>query len=187
MANPTPINLTEAKFQDLAVSGINTRLAERLTWLTTYGVAVKKPNETGFFPAIETQSNDTTFYLPMFPDSKIGTFSWWDVADGIGLEKKGDFIIQRFEAGLVIWGDLRDVYGNPGYKSRNVQNALYDVTDALKRENFGTSSVKILKSFMESRNIYKGYQSKEAIDQHLMRPFFGFRIDCHIVHKQFCP
>jgi len=187
MANPVQISLSDAKFQDLAVSGINAKLMSRLAWLTTaYGVAVKKPNEKGFYPATETISNDSKEYLSLFPDKKLGTYCFWDVVDGATLEKKGDFICMTFNAGIIFWGDLRTVYSPGAWKAKNIQNVLFDVVEALRKENFRTSRLEISKSYTESLNIYKGYYSKEIETQHLMRPFFGFRIDCNIVHKQIC-
>lgn len=185
--NPPPIILSDAKLQDSAVAGINAKLSERLEWLTTaYGIIVKKPNEKGLYPAIETSVKDSAEYLSMLPDSHLGNYSYWDVMDGASMEKKGDFIWLKFQAGLVFWGDLRNVYGTNDWKLRNTLNVLSDVADAIRMENFGTSRIKTLKQWTESTNIYKGYYIKEVNNQHLMRPYFGFRIECEIINTQPC-
>lgn len=187
MANSTPINLSSAKFQDLAVSGINTKLVARLTWLNMYGVAVKLVGEQGFYPAFETLSNETLNYQPLWPDANLGCFGFWDVADGASIQKKGDFIHLHFSAGLVIWGDMRQVYTGDGWKSKNTKNVASDVAAALQRKGFESSSLEFSKMYFEAANIYKGYSHNEIKNQFLKRPYFGLRIDCDIVSQQKCP
>jgi hypothetical protein len=187
MANATPITLSSAKFQDLAVSGINTKLVQRLAWLNMYGVAVKLVGEQGFYPAFETLSNDTLNYQSLWPDTQLGNFGFWDVADGASIEKKGDFIHLRFLAGLVIWGDLRTVYTGNAWKSKNTKNVASDVAAALQLQNFGSSRLQFSKMYFEASNIYKTYNHGEVKNQFLKRPYFGLRIDCDIVSQQKCP
>ncbi len=187
MPNATQINLSSAKFQDLAVEGINLKLGQRLPWLVMYGVGVKLIGEKGFYPAYESMSNDTQNYTSLLPDDLLGNFGFWDVTDGASIEKKGDFIHLTFSAGLVVWGDLRNVYTGAAWKSNNAKNVASDVAAALQAQGFGTSRLEYKKVWFEANSIYKGYDHSEIKKQFLKRPYFGLRIDCEIVSQQKCP
>lgn len=185
MPTAPQITLSDAQLQDKAVAGINAKLAERLAWLTTaYGIAVKKPNEKGYFPAFETDSNDSKNYESLFPNEDLGVFSFWDVKDGATITRRGQFVDLKFKAGLVFWGDLRKVYG-VDWKTNNTQNVVSEVAAALQGGGF-MANLKFTEYYTEARNIYQGYYMPEFNGQQLMRPYFGFRIECEIYSQQKC-
>lgn len=195
MAVPLKLSLTNSRLQDRAVEEINVRLISRLSWLDrAYGAAVKKPIEkpaknisrSGLYPAFETNSNDSRNYYSLFPNQDLGVFCFWDIEDGIEVTSQSGFITSKFKAGLVFWGDLRKVYGAVDWKGKNTATVLWESLEALRKRRFQGVELKFNKCYFESLNIYRGYDYSEIENQHLMRPFFGFRINCEITHKEIC-
>jgi hypothetical protein len=76
--------LKEPKMIDFVLQEIQIILATRLTWLTyVFGKAERKvelkDGKKTVFPAVYTGGKD---YLKVFPDSKIGSFCFFDIEDG---------------------------------------------------------------------------------------------------------
>lgn len=180
MKNANPIVIANPKLLDSLFGGVNLVLSDALPWLNTYETAVKMSNEKGLYPAVETNAKGSLDYLNLLPDSNLGNYSYWDVSDGIEANLKGDFVWLHFKAALVVWGDLQKVYP-ADWKEKTVQNAASDVLEVIKIGDFAPVRMMLKELHFEHMNIYKGYYLKEIKTQHLMRPFFGFRIGFEIV------
>jgi hypothetical protein len=180
-----PITLDIPRLADGAIVLANAKLVALLPWLgNAFGSAQKIPGEKGFFPNIPIQANGTKDYLEVFPNEKLGNFSFWDIADGQTVRIEGDFFRVNFQAGLVVWGDLRNVYP-ADWQTRTGANVEHEVSEALRRTGLLASNSEIT-IFREADNIYRGYNHKEVNHQFLLRPYFGFRINCSLNHKTPC-
>ena len=117
-------------------------------------------------------------YIEVSPDSNIGNFSFFDInapheisAGPWAQDKKTPF-------GLVIWFDLRRVYGT--YDNRNTEQLKAAVLRILSgRTGFALSDGKIIVNqiYERAENIFRGYTLSEIDNQYLMHPNGGFRFE----------
>jgi|VirMetMinimDraft_7_1064189.scaffolds.fasta_scaffold08928_2 hypothetical protein len=178
--------LAEPKLIDLALLEIQTALTAKLPWLNhAFGKAQRLKEERDgrivIYPGVYAGSED---YLEVFPDSHIGNFSFFDVDDGEEMNGMNRASI-AFEAkiGLVVWFDYRKVY--PGdWQQRSIENVKAEVIEALNTSAFRRSSVIFYKAWERSESIYKGYSDKEIMQQFLMRPYGGLKIEFFIKYQE---
>lgn len=190
-SNPTVTAPTSAKILDRAFAAIQTTLEAQLSWLTTaYGKAERrvrmKDGREAFYPAVYANALD---YLAVFPDSHLGEFCFFDVADGYRFDpfRFGSYSKIRAEFGIVFWFDFRNVYTSPtNWQERTNQHVITEVLAALRA--FSTPSIHLQcnQVWERAENIYQGYTHREIDNQFLMRPYGGFRIDCEAYFNEDC-
>ena len=177
--------LKEPKMIDFVLQEIQVILATRLTWLTyVFGKAERKvelkDNKKIVFPAVYTGGKD---YLKVFPDSKIGSFCFFDVEDGqeIDMNRINAEIESKFS--VVFFFDFRKVYPSD-WEERSLQHVKQQVIEVFRSSTFQFSQIRMNKIFEHAPNIYKNYTDKEIDNQFTMRPFGGFRIEGIIKYRE---
>jgi hypothetical protein len=177
--NPTPITITGPALIDQAVEGVNTVLKANLSWLTgAYGKAEKrertKDSQRVQYPAVYCGNNE---YLGMFPDDKLGCFSFFDIADGYTIEwQPRRYWKATANAGLVVWVDMRRVYPTT-HQVKTLENVKQDVLTALQSALSPALRFTVNRAFDRTENIYRGYTISEIDNQFAMRPYGCFRLE----------
>lgn len=126
-------------------------------------------------------------YLEVSPDAEIGNFSFFAIDDpqvvqpGLG---QREF---RTPFGLIVWFDLRRVYGEAS--NRNTEQLKAQVLDVLSgRSGFALTEghIEVSRIYEQAQNIYRGYSLDEIDNQFLMHPYGGFRIDGTLYYTEIC-
>lgn len=126
-------------------------------------------------------------YLEVSPDAEIGNFSFFTIDDpqviqpGLG---QREF---RTPFGLIVWFDLRRVYGEAS--NRNTEQLKAQVLDVLSgRSGFALTEghIEVSRIYEQAQNIYRGYSLDEVDNQFLMHPYGGFRIDGTLYYTEIC-
>lgn len=126
-------------------------------------------------------------YIEVSPDSEIGNFSFFAVDDPQVLVPGPGQREFRTPFGLIVWFDLRRVYGTAS--NRNTERLKAQVLDVLSgRSGFALSAghIEASRIFEQAQNIYRGYSLDEVDNQFLMHPFGGFRIDGTLYYTEVC-
>lgn len=126
-------------------------------------------------------------YIEVSPDSKIGNFSFFAVEDPqtISVGPWARTITVPF--GLVVWFDLRRVYGEAS--NRNIERLKADVLEVLEGKNgwhLDAGRVTVARCFEQVENIYRGYSLSEIDNQFLMHPYGGFRFEGTLMFDEYC-
>lgn len=191
-----PQTLDSPKFLDIALSEINAKLKLEFSWLNeAFGRAeryTERPKDgnykdvTGYgiitYPAIYSGNNQ---YIKLFPDLKIGNFSFV-ISDQFEIkETKYQAINGSSEIEFIFWFDFRAVYPT-NFETRNVVNVIYDVMDFFNKTSFSKSDILISSYDTRVDEIYKGFSHNEIKDQFSMRPYGCFKIKTKIYLKETC-
>lgn len=179
---------TDPALIDAALEPLLVELSTGLDWLrTAYGrceaLAVDNTYRK-YTPAVfvgrggNSGANDE--YLGMMPDGRLGSFSFFDVTgDQEYLSPQGSAPRIRFDAGLVVWFDFRDVFDDDGVgKSvENVKAAVLAILDA--------STVGMVVESVVDRvpDVYRGYDYTGLQSMYAQRPFGCFRVNTSITYQ----
>ena len=126
-------------------------------------------------------------YIEVSPDSNIGNFSFFDINDPHEISAGPWAQDIKTPFGLVIWFDLRRVYGT--YDNRNTEQLKAAVLRSLSgRTGFALSDGKIIVNqiYERAENIYRGYTLSEIDNQYLMHPYGGFRFEGILEYQEPC-
>lgn len=126
-------------------------------------------------------------YIEVSPDSNIGNFSFFDINDPHEISAGPWAQDIKTPFGLVIWFDLRRVYGT--YDNRNTEQLKAAVLRILSgRTGFALSDGKIIVNqiYERAENIYRGYTLSEIDNQYLMHPYGGFRFEGILEYQEPC-
>lgn len=180
---PTLMTITDPKGLDRALGDLGAKLLTKLSWVDNgFGLAHRVKTEHGFEPVV--YEVDGINNMPVLPDESLGNFFFFDryeqdVLNGWG----GRRIVEvKTRLGIVFWGDLRQVY-SADWQQRTREHVKEEVLTALKSSNSPTGKVEVDQVFYDNVHIYPNYTIEELQYQHLMRPFFGFRVDFDIIYN----
>lgn len=126
-------------------------------------------------------------YIEVSPDSKIGNFSFFAVEDPQTISAGPWARTITVPFGLVVWFDLRRVYGEAS--NRNIERLKADVLAVLEGKNgwhLDAGRVTIARCFEQVENIYRGYSLSEIDNQFLMHPYGGFRFEGTLMFDEYC-
>ena len=126
-------------------------------------------------------------YIEVSPDSNIGNFSFFDINDPHEISAGPWAQDIKTPFGLVIWFDLRRVYGT--YDNRNTEQLKAAVLRILSgRTGFALSDGMIIVNLIYERAviIYRGYTLSEIDNQYLMHPYGGFRFEGILEYQEPC-
>lgn len=174
---------------DKVFGEIQNGLVDNIGWLDkAFGRAQKlvKIVETKkyFTPNVYTgKGND---YAAVYPDSKIGNFSFFWLDDPQTMEwlpnQQGNI---KTPFSLIFWFDLRKVYNTPNNRNTEALKATI-----LRTLNGGfqmkSGRIKITRIFEQAENIYRGFTLDEVDNQFLMHPFAGFRFEGELTILEPC-
>jgi len=188
IANEAQQNIITPTLLDAAFAQVNAKLLVAFDWLDfAFGKAQRLEREKNGrvirYPAVY----GSTDYINMFPDSHLGSFSFFDVPDTQIVDewKRGHYNRFRTGFGLVFWVDLRDVYPND-FTRRTGEHVKADVLRFFGSKFFAGCRVEITEVDERTENVYPGYNISEIDNQFLMRPYYGFRISGEIVYDETC-
>lgn len=126
-------------------------------------------------------------YLEVSPDGKIGNFSFFAVEDPQTLSAGPWARTVSVPFGLIVWFDLRRVYGQAS--NRNTERLKADVLAVLEGKNgwhLDAGRVTITRCYEQFENIYRGYSLSEIDNQFLMHPYGGFRFEGVLMFDEYC-
>lgn len=126
-------------------------------------------------------------YIEVSPDSHIGNFSFFLVDDPQTLDTDIWARHIRTPFSLVVWFDLRKVYGEE--TNRNIEFLKAQVLRLLEGRDGWTLSdgrVTIGRIFEQNENIYRGFSLQEVDNQYLMHPYGGFRLEGTLEYDELC-
>lgn len=185
IANPSIPTPVEPKLLDAAFASIQSSLSTGLSWLTTaYGMAERRVEEQEgrivYFPAVYSGSRE---YLKVFPDSHLGSFSFFDVDNGLLVDEWQTYNRQRIQSefALILWFDYRDVYP-ADHQQRTISNVASDILAVLRN----VPGITIERVLDRGDDIYKGYTSQEIKQQYFMRPYGALRFEGEIWTEEQC-
>lgn len=178
---------------DNILKEISSQLESKLPWLdVSFGKAERISKKIGsnlcHIPAIYRGREGfiKNEYLSLFPDSKIGNFSffWFPDPQRINWEDRSQSIINA-PFSLIFWFDLRKVFETE--INRNKEGLKAQILNVLSRELFlSEGHIQIDKSYELAENIYRDFTISEVDNQFLMHPYAGFRFDGTLTYTQPC-
>jgi len=179
---------TDPKLIDAALDPLLVELSSGLDWLrTAYGrceaIAVDD-SYRNYVPAVFVGKGGNTGadneYLGLLPDDRLGSFSFFDVVGRQEyLSPQGSAPRIRFEAGLVVWFDFRDVFDD-GSDGMSVENVKASVLAILNTSVVGMS---IAGTFDRVPEVYRGYDYTNLQSMFAQRPYGCFRINTVITYQ----
>jgi hypothetical protein len=192
MNNPVQPTLVTPTLFDKAFNEIGGVLTTELSWLTNaYRQAEKIPiqrnNRASYEPHIYVGRQDfPNEYLNLLPDEYLENHCFFLVDDGVNIaERKGQLGDFFGTYSLIFWWDYRTTHPTD-HLQRTIENVKRDILVLLAKTAFKTCSITIQKTYVEAKNIYKGFDIQDAKQQFLMRPYGGLRIEGQIKIKQNC-
>lgn len=133
------------------------------------------------------QGHGENDYIEVSPDSRIGTFSFFDVEDpqtvGPGVWSRS----VKAPFGLVVWADLTRVYGEAD--NRNTERLKAEVMRVLSGVagwHPSVGRITVARIYERAENIYRGYTLSEIDAQFLMHPYWGMRLEGIIEFEEPC-
>ena len=175
---------------DKAIAEINTKLMT-LPWLTQafgkierlieYGTArdveIKRSRRGRRFPAIYKGDNQ---YEKMFPDEHKGNFSYIE-SDYEELEDYSGMYLHSTTIGIIFWFRYDTVFIDGDVNS--IENVKKQVLIKLSETRLDLTVTRIDE---QADLVYKDYHHEEIKQQHLMRPYGGFKVMCNLKYKELC-
>lgn len=192
--NRTPI-ISGAVMLDRVLGEIQKGLASHLDWLDyAFGRAERvtsvQQGKRYVRPSVyagDWKIDGANDYLDMLPDSKIGNFSFFIIDDPQRIETGPGIRTITSPASLVVWFDLRRVYGeadnrNTEYLKAQILGVLGNRTSwRLRDGRFEVTAV-----YEQAQNIYRGFTIDEVDNQFLIHPFGGFRFEGTLKYNELC-
>ena len=178
--------LEDPKMLDYALQEIQILLGTRLTWLTyVFGKAERKvemkDGKKVVFPAVFSGGKD---YLKVFPDSKIGSFAFFDIEDGSEIISDSKIVSEvKSKISLILFFDYRTVYPDD-FEERSIEHVKQQVVEFFRSTTFQFSQIRMEKIYEHATNVYKGYTDREIEDQFTMRPFGVLRVEGFIKYNE---
>lgn len=177
---------------DRVLGEIQNGLVENIGWLNfAFGRAQKITRMVGNKKFAEPQvyTGVGNEYRSVFPDSKIGNFSFFWLEDPQTVDfmpNQGGAIKSGFS--LIFWFDLRRVYNSENNRNTEALKVqiLQDLNGGYGGINLRGGRIKINRIYEQSENIYRGFTLDEIDNQFLMHPFAGFRFEGELTINQPC-
>ena len=148
----------------------------------------REKNGVYSYPAIYVGTTQSE-YLDLMPDESLagsGAYSFWDVQDPVTVQNwRGVMSRATFTASLIVWGDLRLIYP-ADWQGRTYANVASDIMNLLKG---GTGLAQFgddFTFFHEGASIFQRFTHREIERQHMMKPYFGLRIEGQITYVGNC-
>lgn len=196
MSNNAPI-LQDAILVDAMIAELQQVLAANLPWLdAAFGRSqrlTKRINGKNIItPNVYCggwNGHGENDYIEVSPDSKIGNFCFFEVADPEAVEWNPRQLMEiESPISIIFWFDTRRVFDEAANRDlshlKNNILSLLNGRTGLIWHNGG--QLVINRIYERAENIYRGYTLSEIDNQYLMHPFAGFRLDGTIKIYQPC-
>ena len=193
MSSTIPIPDTKS-LADNYFSIINEELLSQLPWLEqAYGRAelVKRTSGNkilkapGIYVGVSRKKNE---YLELFPDSRIGNFSFfWPLEPQILSTTPYQQSKIQVPFALIFWFDLRKVYTDY-VAGRDTEYLKAQILKCLMRQITlpNNAYITLGKVYETAEKIYKEFTIDQIDNQFLMSPFAGFRFEGVLYFEEPC-
>ena len=171
---------------------INASLVQNLDWLdNAFGVVstFSRKSRTDdrvkvYYPAVFIGGN-TNRFTEVFPDSKLGNFSYCEVINVPEYEKTGPATVRPiFRLKIVFWFKWPSLYP-ADWKARSIEEIKGQVFAVLLKTQY-TRTVERFKTYEKANDIYKGFDHRDIEEQFLMRPYGGFAVEVDVYGPANC-
>lgn len=196
MSNNTPI-LQNAILVDAMIAELQQVLAANFPWLdAAFGRSqrlTKRINGKNIItPNVYCggwNGHGDNDYIEVSPDSKIGNFCFFEVADPETVEWNPRQLMEiESPISIIFWFDTRRVFDEAA--NRDLSHLKNDILSLLNGRTglvwHNRGQLVINRIYERAENIYRGYTLTEIDNQFLMHPFAGFRFDGTIKISQPC-
>ena len=194
MANNVPV-IPNAVMLDAVLAQIQKGLADGLPWLdVAFGRSQKiermQAGKKYILPNVYCggwNGHGENDYIEVSPDSHIGNFSFFEILDPQILETDIWTRSVKTPFALIVWFDLRKVYGEK--ENRNTEFLKAQILNILNGRNgwhLRHGRVSVNRCFERAENIYKGYSLSEIDNQFLIHPYAGFRFEGQLEYDELC-
>lgn len=171
---------------DRVLAGIQRGLAEGLPWLdVAFGRAQRltkmQEGRRIVTPGVYCggwRGHGENDYIEVSPDAGIGNFSFFEVDDPQTVEPGPWARTIRAPFSLIIWFDLRRVYGERTNRNTEyLKTQIYRLLNGNEGWHLDQGRLELNRCYERVENIYRGYTLSEIDNQFLMHPFTGFRFE----------
>lgn len=133
-----------------------------------------------YLPAVysgQEEHGNADDYMEMTPDAGLGCFSFFWLDDPQTVEwYPGQPGPVSSPFSLVVWADLRSVYGTTD--CRDTEGLKAELLDCLNgRIPIKSGRIRITRIYERAENVYKGFSLDEVDNQFLMHPYWGIRLE----------
>jgi len=186
---PTIINPTNPAIVDRVLIDFNTKMLNKLDWLTgAYGkaqVLTRKDDKKKIikYPAIYTGTGKE--YASMLPNESYGNFSFWDMQKAYDIDWIGNQMqVIEAEFGLIVWFNINKVL--EADQKRSLESIKEEMMDVFVKTRVLNARIKLTGITEKNEEIYKGYSIKEHDQQYLMHPFGALRFNGEMRIEKLC-
>lgn len=187
--------IADAVMLDRVIGEIQQGLVDGLNWLdAAFGRAQKLtrvvPEGRIIVPNVYCggwRGHGPNDYIEVSPDAKIGNFAFFEVDDPQTIDAGPWARSVRAPFGLVVWFDLRRVYGESA--NRNTEYLKAQILRLLNGRDgwhLTRGRITVNRIYERAENIYRGYSLSEIDNQYLMHPYAGFRFDGILEFDELC-
>ena len=185
MANNVPV-IQGAVMIDAALAELQQGLVDGLSWLDVcFGKSQRitkvQDGKKIIVPSVYCGGWDghgPNDYIEVSPDAKIGNFGFFELTDPQELEPVPFGADITTPVSLIIWFDLRRVYGSLTNRNTEALKAgVLEIVNGSRGWHLTQGRVAFNRCYERAENIYRGYSLDEIENQYLMHPYGGFRFD----------
>ena len=180
----------DPKGLDLFVTELNTQLAT-ISWMDApLGVGEKKQQtidgKSAYVPLLYIAGKNNKGYISLFPDKRLGNFSWINIEDKEYLGRTGSTAFWEYRLGIVFWFDWRKVYTASTQEGYTIENIKNDVFSTIMTSLYSKGQVKFVDFKEDADEIYSGYSHREVDQDFLMRPYGGLKAIIRVRNLENC-
>lgn len=177
---------TNPVLADKVIEAAKAALKANVWWLDQcFGRAwkiTKRINGRNFIdPCIYTTGNS---YESLVPSKDLGNFSFFLLGEPSTISTDGLYVDTPYS--LIVWCDLRTCFSNGDTNRRDTENLKAELISALGLTASKNGKITLSRVYEEASSIYRGFTLDETINQYLMQPYAGFRIEGGIRTKMPC-
>lgn len=123
-------------------------------------------------PCIYTTGNS---YESLVPSNDLGNYSFFLLGD----PNTVDYSYSRIDTpySLIVWCDLRKCFSNGDTNRRDTENLKAELMNALGNVAVKGGRISLSRIYEEANNVFRGFTLDETVNQYLMQPYAGFRIE----------
>lgn len=129
--------------------------------------------------------------LNVLPNDNLRSYSFFKVDDPIVTDSDYSANLYNNKSAtisIIFWFNLLEINKTLDYRFTELLKTTIEA--AIRYHTFSPKSqgrIKILRSWEEAANVFKGYTINVAEQQELVHPWGGFRLECVLTWRENCP
>lgn len=166
----------DARLFDAAVAQIQMRIATNLGWLdNVFGLAesLTERKEGRAFTSANIYTRKGR-YIQVMPCRELGNFCFFYLRDPQEIWDKSSSVVKS-PFSVVFWYNVDEVSSSP--QRRNKEAVKEQIVAVLGQFHLRGVSYTLTDLWEQPKNVFKGYDYDPTINQFLMHPYGGLRID----------